>query len=135
MANRQHYGIGALSQRTGVKIETIRYYEREGLVPNPPRTAGGHRSFDEDHLKRVTFIRRTRELGFSLEEVRGLLELVDGKPYTCNEVKTITLDHAKAVREKIADLRRLEKTLVRIAAECPGGVAPECPIIYGLLDR
>ncbi len=82
MDNTQHFGIGALSTRTGVNIETIRYYEREGLLPHPPRTAGGHRSYSEDHLKRLTFIRRSRELGFSIAEIRGLLALVDGGSYT-----------------------------------------------------
>ena len=82
MEKKQHFGIGALSAQTGVIIETIRYYEHEGLMPAPPRTAGGHRSYSEDHLKRLTFIRRCRELGFSMAEIRGLLALVDGGSYT-----------------------------------------------------
>ena len=72
------YPIGALSGRTGCSIETIRYYERIGLLPAPPRSAGGHRVYDDDHLKRLTFIRRGRALGFTLDQVRGLLGLVDG---------------------------------------------------------
>lgn len=134
MTSPDRHGIGSLSKETGVKIETIRYYEREGLIPSPPRTSGGHRSYDERHLKRLTFIRRSRELGFTLEEIRGLLVLVDGGSYTCNEIKDITLNHADMVRSKIADLRRLERTLVRIASQCRGGTTPECPIIEGLLD-
>ena len=134
MFSSGHRGIGALSKETGVKIETIRYYEREGLIPNPPRTSGGHRSYNQTHLKRLTFIRRSRELGFTLDEIRRLLELVDGQSYTCDEIKEITLDHAITVRSKIADLRRLEKTLTRIANQCRGGTTPECPIIDGLLD-
>ncbi len=127
--------IGALSERTGVNVETIRYYEREGLLPNAPRTAGGHRVFDEVHLRRLIFIHRSRELGFSGTEVRALLRLVDGG-YTCGEVRELTLKHLADVREKIADLRRLEKTLATISSECEGGDIPDCPIIEALLaDR
>ena len=74
---------GVLSARTGINIETIRYYERVGLMPEPPRSGGGHRIYEEEHLKRLTFIRRSRELGFTIKEVRGLLRLVDGGDYTC----------------------------------------------------
>ena len=124
--------IGALSRRTGFKVETIRYYERIGLLPPPPRSAGGQRHYGEDGLKRLTFIRRGRELGFSLEEVRGLLRLVDGGGYTCAEVRAITLGHLAEVRAKIADLRRLGRTLDSIAGQCVGGTVPDCPIIEAL---
>src|SRR5215813_8592484 len=97
--------IGALSKQTGVNIETIRFYERVGILPKPFRSAGGHRLYGQDLLMRLGFVRRSRELGFSLDEVRGLLRLVDGGDYTCAEVKTITLDHLAEVRRKIADLR------------------------------
>ncbi len=123
------FTIGALSKGTGCHIETIRYYERIGLMPKPPRSPGGHRLYQDDHLRRLTFIRRSRELGFTLEEVRGLLRLVDGGSYTCAEVKTLTLDHAAEVRRKVADLRKLERVLKEMAAECEGGEVPECPII------
>ena len=134
MENTRHFGIGALSEQTGVNIETIRYYEREGLLPHPPRTAGGHRSFSEDHLKRLTFIRRSRELGFSLAEIRVLLALVDGGSYTCGEIKALTLEHAESVRSKISDLRRIKRILLDISSQCEGGAVPECPIIDALLD-
>ena len=81
--------IGALSEQTGVDVETIRYYEREGLLPNAPRTAGGHRVFDQARLGRLIFIHRSRELGFSGTEVRTLLGMVDGG-YTCGEVRDLT---------------------------------------------
>jgi MerR family mercuric resistance operon transcriptional regulator len=123
------FTIGALSRGTSCHIETIRYYERIGLMPKPPRSPGGHRLYEEDHLRRLTFIRRSRELGFTLEEVRGLLRLVDGGSYTCAEVKALTLDHAAEVRRKVADLRKLERVLKEMAAECDGGEVPECPII------
>ncbi|MGH6918655.1 MAG: MerR family transcriptional regulator [Geminicoccaceae bacterium] len=122
--------IGALSEQTGVNVETIRYYEREGLLPSAPRTAGGHRVFGEAHLRRLSFIRRSRELGFAGTEVRALLGLVDGG-YTCGEVRDLTLRHLADVRAKIADLRRLEKTLTTISSKCEGDL-PECPIVEAL---
>ena len=124
--------IGGLSRRTGCHIETIRYYERIGLMPKPARTAGGRRIYDGSNVKRLTFIRRGRELGFTLDEVRGLLDLVEGGNYSCEEVKTITLDHLADVQRKIADLRRLARVLKDMAAECAGGTIPECPIVEAL---
>ena len=126
--------IGKLSDRTGCNIETIRYYERIGLMPAPPRTAGGHRLYSADHEKRLTFIRRSRKLGFTLQEVRGLLRLVDGGEYTCAEVKTLTLDHASEIRRKIADLKKMERVLKGMAAQCEGDLVPECPIIDALFE-
>jgi MerR family mercuric resistance operon transcriptional regulator len=124
--------IGVLSKNTGCHIETIRYYERIGLLPAPPRSAGGHRLYGEAHLKRLTFVRRGRELGFTLDDIRGLLGLVDGGEYTCAEVKALTLDHLGEVRRKLADLRRLEKVLKDMAAQCDGGAVPDCPVIDAL---
>jgi len=126
------FTIGSLSRDTGCNIETIRYYERIGLMPKPPRSKGGHRLYEKDHLKRLSFIRRTRDLGFTLEEVRGLLRMIDGHDYTCVEVKVLTLNHLQEVQQKIADLRRLEKVLKTMAAECEGGNVPDCPIIDAL---
>ena len=126
--------IGQLSKQTDCKIETIRYYERIGLLPEPARSEGGYRLYDEGHLKRLSFIRRSRELGFTIEEIRVLLKLVDGGSYTCSDIKTITLEHVETVRQKIADLRRLEKTLSRIASQCTGDATPECPIIDSLFE-
>lgn len=80
-------GIGELSKRTGVNIETIRYYERNGVLPKPPRTEGGHRAYDSAFVKRLSFIARARQLGFSLEEIRSLLSLVDGSGFTCADVR------------------------------------------------
>ncbi len=124
--------IGPLSRRTGCKIETIRYYERIGLMPVPPRTAGGHRSYGNDHERRLKFIRRCRELGFSIDEIRVLLGLVDGGDYTCGEVKSVTDRHLEQLRQKITDLRKLERTLKTIGAACDGGRVPDCPIIDAL---
>ncbi len=126
--------IGVLARQTRCNIETIRYYERIGLLPHPPRSGGGHRLYGEDHLKRLTFIRRGRELGFTLDDVRGLLGLVDGGTYTCAEVKALTLAHLDEVRRKVSDLRRLERVLGDIAAQCEGGAVRDCPVIDALFE-
>ena len=125
---------GQLSEQANCKIETIRYYERIGLLPEPIRSDAGYRIYDENHLRRLSFIRRSRELGFTIEEIRGLLNLVDGGDYTCCDVKTITMEHVKSIRQKISDLRKLEKTLSSIASQCTGDATPECPIIDALYE-
>lgn len=134
MSTPRTFGIGELARRSDVKVETVRYYEQSGLMPDPPRTDAGHRLYTEAHFKRLVFIRRARQLGFSLEEIRGLLALVDGGKYSCGEVQALTLEHAASVRRRIKDLRRLERTLMQIASECEGGAVPECPIIDALSD-
>lgn len=121
---------GELANLSGCNIETVRFYEKQGLLPAPPRTAGGHRDYAREHLKRLTFIRRSRELGFTLGEVRGLLGLVDGSDWTCG---AMTLDHLADVRRKIADLKKLAQTLEDMAAQCDGGAVPACPIVDALL--
>ena len=126
--------IGALSSRTGCKVETIRYYEQIGLLPAPPRTGGGHRAYGDAHLRRLSFIRRARHLGFALTEVRTLLGLSDGGG-SCAEVQAVTLDHLAQVRRKIGDLRRLESVLKKMAAQCEGGAIPDCPIIEALFEE
>ncbi|CAN0499796.1 unnamed protein product, partial [Phaeothamnion confervicola] len=118
--------IGALSLRTGVNIETIRYYERIGLLPPPPRSAGRHRVYEEPHRRRLVFIRRARELGFSLEEARALLGLGGGHDMSCGEVKSLTQHHVGAIRDKIRDLKRLERILSDLAAQCQADKVPDC---------
>ena len=125
-------GIGALSTRTGVNIETIRYYERIGVMPAPPRTEGGQRVYDDDHVKRLSFIRRCRALGFSLDDIRALLKLVDGCDHTCGEVYDMTVAHIADIRAKITDLNRMERVLKDMAARCAGGDVPDCPILEAL---
>ena len=123
--------IGVLSRMAGVKVETIRYYERIGLLPVPARTRGGHRLYDGGQVRRLLFIRRGRELGFSLEDLRALLSLVDNG-YSCREVRAIALAHLDDIRQKIADLRRLEEILEATAARCTDAKEPECPVIDAL---
>ncbi len=128
------WGIGALSDETGVNIETIRYYEKIGLLPPPPRTAGGNRQYDETALRRLFFVRRCRELGFSIAEIRALLKMVDQKGVSCSEVHAVTMEHLETVREKIAALKKMEETLDAMALTCGRGDVPECPIIDTLFD-
>jgi MerR family mercuric resistance operon transcriptional regulator len=127
-------GIGALSQRTGCNIETIRYYERIGLMHPASRSEGGHRLYAEPAARRLGFIRRTRQLGFTLEEVRTLLKLVDGGRYTCAQVKGITIHHLHDIRRKVADLQKIERVLREMAAQCEGGRVPKCPVIDALFE-
>jgi MerR family mercuric resistance operon transcriptional regulator len=127
--------IGQLSAQTSCKIETIRYYEKIGIFPKPPRTEGGHRIYGENHLKRLVFIRRGRELGFSLEDIRALLKLIDGGASTCQQVKEITLHHQENIHKKILDLKKLEKMLSKISSQCEGGVVPDCPILDALFEQ
>lgn len=123
--------IGGLAKRTGVHIETIRYYERAGVLPAPPRSVAGYRQYDDVHRQRLTFVKRSRELGFTLEEVRSLLDLVDGG-YTCGQVRDLTLSHVEDIRARIVDLQRMERTLQATADRCSGGNTPDCPIIEAL---
>lgn len=120
---------GELARRTGCHLETVRYYEQTRLMPNPPRSAAGHRQYTEGHERRLRFILRGRELGFTIDEIRRLLGLVDRRRVTCGEIRATALAHLEDVRRKIADLRRMERTLAETAARCRGGDVPECPII------
>ena len=115
--------IGILSERSGVKVETIRYYERIGLIPVPMRTEGRHRLYGGDDIKRVTFIRRSRELGFSLDDIRSLLALAE-RGRGCGEVRQMTLAHANRIRDRIADLERMERLLLDTAAQARAGRRP-----------
>jgi len=123
---------GDVARRTGCNLETIRYYEKIGLLLEPARNANSYRIYDDTHVRRLRFILRGRELGFSIEDIRGLLDLVDGGTQTCAEVKTRTEHHLTDVRTKIADLRRIETILAKTAAQCSGDEAPECPILEAL---
>ncbi len=124
--------IGKLSDSAGVNIETIRYYERIGILPAPPRSAGGYRIYDFEYVKRLKFVRRCRELGFTLKKIRDLLRLVDSHNYNCNDVKAITSGQLGEVRHKISDLKKLERILKNMTDKCDRGKVPECPIIEAL---
>jgi MerR family mercuric resistance operon transcriptional regulator len=125
---------GALAAQTGCNIETIRYYEQIGILPPPPRSQGGHRLYGQPLVRRLNFVRRSRDLGFNLEEIRELLRVVDGGNYTCGQVEALALKHVQDIRRKIADLKKLKVVLETMASQCSGGKIPKCPIIDALFD-
>jgi len=124
--------IGVLSKQTCTNIETVRYYERGGLLPVPARSSGGYRLYGTDHLKRLSFIRRARALGFSLAEVRKLLTLADQRRRPCSEVRVVAAAHLEDVKSKIADLRRMERVLKETVARCESDGGSHCPVIDAL---
>ena len=127
--------IGRLAKASGVHLETIRYYERIGLLQAPPRTAGGHRLYEDGDRRRLSFIRRARELGFPLEEVRELLKLSEKSDQPCGPVAKLAGAHLEGVREKIADLTRLEAILAKAVAQCETVPTLEnCPVLEMLSD-
>jgi MerR family mercuric resistance operon transcriptional regulator len=125
--------IGALSQQTGVHIETIRYYERIKMLAAPPRTGGGRRVYDQSHRRTLGFIRRARDLGFSLDEIRALMDLDGPGRASCEEVREIASRHLANVRAKLADLARLETVLSETVGQCAANISPVCPVL-GILD-
>src|SRR5262244_992603 len=124
--------IGTLSKHTGTNVETVRYYERLRLWAAPARSEGGYRLYGTDHLKRLSFIRRARMLGFSIGEVRTLLRLADERKRPCAEVRVVAEAHLKDVRAKIVDLRRMERVLKATVARCAEGRRSDCPMIEAL---
>ena len=121
--------IGQLSKLTNVNIETIRYYEKIGMLPPPPRTEGGRRVYGRLQTRMLAFIRRARELGFSLDEIRALLRLGGPEKATCGEVKTIATRHLEDIRAKLSDLKKLERLLSKTVARCTGRAVPDCPVL------
>jgi MerR family transcriptional regulator, mercuric resistance operon regulatory protein len=128
------FSIGELSARSGVKIETLRYYERIGLLPLPPRSGGRHRMYDVGHLSRANFVHRARDLGFSLDQIRDLLGLTRGRPLSCAEVKALTEMHIAGIRRKTKALKKLERTLNDLVAGCVTRPQPSCPLLEALGD-
>ena len=121
--------IGAVSELSGVNVETIRYYERIALAPKPRRTSGGRRIYDSEHVRLLSFIRRARALGFSLEQIRALIRLGGPRGADCEKVRAVTSRHLDEVRSKISDLRKLQRLLANTVAKCANGSAPICPVI------
>ena len=126
---------GELAKRTGCNAETIRYYENIGVMPEPLRSTGGYRQYDETHEQRLRFVIRGRELGFALEDLKSLLALVDRNTVSCGEVEKLATLHLRSVREKIDGLKRMERVLSDTVRACSGKDVPECPLIdtlYGV---
>lgn len=124
--------IGTLARATGTKVETVRYYERAGLLPAPARTGGNYRAYQQAHLDRLGFIRRARGLGFSLGEVRELLRLSDQPDRSCEEVDRIAREHLAEVERKVADLAALGDELRQLIGQCRRGTVAECRVIEAL---
>ena len=133
MAQRAGIQIGELSRRTGCNIVTIRYYEQIALLPAPARSAGRYRVYDTADVRRLAFIRRSRELGFTLDEVRTLLSLSAGDGQdTCANVREVAERHLADVRAKIGDIQAMEHVLADAVRRCAAGEVPGCPIIDAL---
>ena len=129
-ADRSHaMPIGELSRLTGVNIETIRYYEKIKMLRPPPRTEGGRRIYGPAETRVLAFIRRGRELGFGLEDIRALLALGAPGKASCADVREIAAHHLDNIRAKIADLRKLERLLSKTIAQCSGNRVPDCPVL------
>ncbi|WP_266171222.1 MerR family DNA-binding protein [Dyella subtropica] len=128
--------IGAVAKRVGVAIDTIRYYEREGLLPEPLRRASGYRSYDEGAVRQLRFIRRAKDLGFTLEEIRDLLALSADRHRGVKAVKKRAQERLAAIDERIAELTRVRNGLEQLVEACPGHGSPEqCPILRALVDE
>lgn len=124
--------IGALGKATGTKVETVRYYEKIGLLPKPPRTGANYRDYGEAELGRLSFIRRARDLGFSLDQVRALLRLSDDGNHDCAGIDRIAQAHLLEVDRKLADLAALRRELKAVIDSCQGGIIADCRIVEAL---
>lgn len=131
---QQGITIGTVSQQSGVKVPTIRYYEQIGLLPSPPRTEGNRRSYEQSDLERLTFIRHSRELGFEIDEIRTLLSLQDRPNQSCEEADAIAGKHLVDVKQKIASLTALQHELERMVEGCSHGRVETCKVIDILAD-
>ncbi|VAX08437.1 Transcriptional regulator, MerR family [hydrothermal vent metagenome] len=126
------FTIGKLSKQAGCVVQTIRYYEKVGLLPKPHRSPRGHRLYNEDILNRLKFIIRTRQLGFNIKERRQFLELVDGGNYTCQKIRQKTLLHTQEIKRKIKDLKKMERELLKMTDKCNDGNGTDCSILATL---
>src|SRR5580700_10799127 len=133
MNSNERFSIGELSKAGGVKVVTIRYYEHVDLMPAPPRTPGNYRIYRREHLHRLQFVRRCRDLGFTLAQLRDLLHLSVQSRMRCSGIDRITENYLREIEGKIADLRRLAAQLRRIKNRCPGeGRIADCRILAAL---
>lgn len=130
-----YYRIGDLARATDTRVETIRWYEKQGLLPPPPRTAGNYRLYGEPALARLSFIRRARDLGFPLDDVRALLDLAGSRDKDCASVDVLAAGHLADIDRKIADLMALRQELSGLLQSCKGGTVAECRIIEALGPR
>lgn len=127
--------IGELAKRAGAKTETIRFYERLGLLPPPARTSGNYRDYDDWHVRRLAFIRHARNRGFDLNDIKALLTLSDDPHTDCVQADRIASKHLEAVEAKIERLQRLRSELSSLVTQCRGGQVKQCRIIEALSDH
>ena len=127
--------IGTLSRKTGTKVQTVRYYEQIGLLREPGRTEGGQRRYEEADLDRLAFIRHARQLGFSLDAIRELLELSDHPQQSCADADSIARRQLKQVEQRLLRLQALQKELKRMIVECSGGRVADCRVLEVLRDH
>ncbi len=129
------FGIGKLSERTGVKIPTIRYYEQIGLLSEPERSAGNQRRYDRQHLDRLVFIRHARDLGFTIEAIKDLLDISSHPEQPCSDIDRIASENLQVVEIKIEKLSRLRAELKRMIEDCAGGMVDSCHILEVISDH
>ncbi|MEW4467833.1 helix-turn-helix domain-containing protein [Parasphingorhabdus sp. JC815] len=127
--------IGELAKKTNTKVETIRYYEREGILPEADRTYGNYRDYSSAHLAKLTFIRRSRDLGFTMAQVRSLLDLADDEDQPCAGVDAMARDHIANIDRKIKDLTLLRAELSHLLDSCESERIGECRIVEALGER
>lgn len=132
MASLKAFPISTLSRKSGVTIETIRYYERVGLLPKPARTSGNYRLYEDIDANRLSFVRRSRDLGFSLDDIKRLLDLAEQKSRSCRRVNEIAAEHLADIRGKLLDLKRMERVLASLVKSCSQGSLPDCPLLETL---
>jgi Hg(II)-responsive transcriptional regulator len=126
--------IGEAAEQAGVNVQTLRYYERRGLLPKPPRRASGYREFPDDAVRVVRFIKRAQELGFSLDEVEDLLKLRRGSRLNRKQIRSVAERRVRQIEQKITELARMRAALRRLVHACHEGTTLDCPIIEAL-DR
>ncbi|OYW58063.1 MAG: MerR family transcriptional regulator [Bosea sp. 12-68-7] len=132
---KAYHSIGELAEATDTKVETVRYYERIGILPAPKRTSGNYRAYSAGHLARLSFIRRARDLGFTLDQVRALLALADQKKQDCGTVDALAREHLAEIDRKISDLKALRRELSGLIGQCKQGTIADCRILSALSPR
>lgn len=132
---KAYHSIGELAGATDTKVETVRYYERIGILPAPKRTSGNYRAYSAGHLARLSFIRRARDLGFTLDQVRALLALADQKKQDCGTVDALAREHLAEIDRKISDLKALRRELSGLIGQCKQGTIADCRILSALSPR
>ncbi len=131
----KHKGIGWVAKASGVNTQTVLYYERQGLLPKPPRDTSGYRVFDDKAVERIRFVKRAQKLGFSLKQIGELLIVHEDNNATCGDVKTRVRNHIEDIKKKIDDLDRMQKALEPLLCSCPGkGPLTHCSILGALLE-